>query len=566
MQMFLKKINHVLIQSAFLCRCLFFLLDTGHAFAQTKPAKLTVVMVIDQFGYRSLQRVKPYVTKGLKFLLDHGVVYHKAIMPHGLPTTAPGHTTLQTGTTPSNHGIIANTWRLQNTKEVAVDDDQKYPTFLKNNEGRSPHNIMVKGISDSFVRSSTSQSPKYTFSISGKSRSAICTAGFLGKPIWFDKDIGSFTSSSYYFKKLPAWLEKVNKKQDLYHNSNVISWQPAFSLQDPAYGAVFTKGYAFSAPGASFINTQFHAKEIIKKTHASNPKNKEKAYGYLELTPHINDYIFDCATACIKEHLPPKSKNSMLLWVCISSIDKVGHLMGPDSYEVIDSLYHLDRQIEHFMRKIEKIVKKEDTLFVLTADHGMAEIPEVAHQKGVLHAKRQQKQELIKELNDTIKKQHGIIDACVDIQAANVYFNQQKIQQKKAAVLQTAKKILQTKEFIKNVWTYYELAMLPVQEDSIESFFKNQLFANRSGDIIYQVAPNCLVDDHVKGGSHETPYHDDVHIPLLLYQKGAVEQKQITQNVFATQLAHTLSYLLQVSGPDIGIATEQLLPGLQGDE
>ena len=76
-------------------------------------------MVIDQFGYRSLQRVKPYVKKGLKFLLDQGIIYHKAIMPHGLPTTAPGHTTLQTGTTPCNHGIVANSWVTKDSKNVA---------------------------------------------------------------------------------------------------------------------------------------------------------------------------------------------------------------------------------------------------------------------------------------------------------------------------------------------------------------------------------------------------------------------------------------------------------------
>lgn len=518
-------------------------------------------MVIDQFGYKSLQRIRPYLKHGLKFLIDQGVVYHNAIMPHGLPTTAPGHTTLLTGARPEHHGIIANTWLSSDMKEVVVDDDMRYPTFLKQNEGKSPKNIMIKGISDSFVEKSTPKNPYYAVSISGKSRSAICTAGALGKAIWFDKDIGAFTSSAYYFDRLPSWLDAFNKKQDLYHHTNDINWQPAFSLLDKAYGAVLTEGYAFTSPGASFINKTFHAKHSIKKQH----KNNEKTYAYLELTPYINDHIFDCSFTCIKEYLTQKKPGNILLWVCISSIDKVGHLMGPDSYEVIDSLYHLDNQVGRFMQNVAKIVKKEDTLFVLTADHGVAQIPELAHKKGFLHAKRQQKHELIQEINDSIKQKYGIQDACIEIQAANIYFDQAKIQPKKRFILQAVKKILKAKDYIKNAWTYYELAMLPVQENSIESFFKNQLFAQRSGDIVYQIAPNCLVDDHTMGTSHETPYHDDIHIPLILYQKGAIQDKDISENVFATQLAHTLSVILDVPGPDIGIATEKVLPGIDNE-
>jgi predicted AlkP superfamily pyrophosphatase or phosphodiesterase len=542
------------------CEKIFFICLLFDCITYTKSPRLTVIMVIDQFGYRSLQRIKPYVKNGLKLLINEGIVYHQAVMPHGLPTTGPGHTTLNTGTTPHNHGIISNKWHSKDMHKIAVDDDEAFPTFLREKEGKSPRHIMVKGISDSFARNNSSAHPHYAFSVSGKSRSAVCAAGALGKAVWFDKDIGKFTSSSYYFKKLPVWVSAVNKKQDVYHHTNHIAWKSVFPLKSDAYTAVIPEGYAFTSQNATLVNKTFHAKQAIKKHTKVSDKDVEKKCAYLELTPHMNDYIFDCAAACIKEYLGSKKTNNMLLWVCISSIDKLGHMMGPDSYEVLDSLYHLDTQIADFMNNVEKVVKKEDTLFVLTADHGMAQIPELAYKKGFLHAQRQQKYPLIAELNDCIHKKHGVIDACVDVASANVYFNQEKIRAKKIAILQTAKKFLRKKQYIKNVWTYYELAILPVEKNSIESFFKNQLFANRSGDLIYQIAPNCLIDDHASGGSHESPYHDDVHIPLILYQKGSLENKQITKKVFATQVAGTLSEILQVPGPDI--STEEILPGI----
>ncbi|HTM05792.1 MAG TPA: alkaline phosphatase family protein, partial [Patescibacteria group bacterium] len=498
---------------------------------------------------------------GIKLLLDQGIVYHQAIMPHGLPTTGPGHTSLNTGTTPHNHGIVSNKWFSKEGHKIAVADDKAFPTFLHEADGKSPQHIMVNGISDGFARNSTRRSPHYVFSVSGKSRSAVCTASALGKALWFDKDIGMFTSSTYYFEKLPAWVNVVNKKQNAYRYNKHLTWKSIFPLKSNAYTAVAPEGYAFTSEKATLVNKTFQVTQAIKKHNkVSLEKATEKKCVYLELTPYMNDYIFDCATACVKEYLLSQKANNMLLWVCISSIDKVGHMMGPDSYEVLDSLYHLDKQIAHFMKKIEKVVKREDTLFVLTADHGMAQIPEQAYKKGFLHARRHKKSELLKELNERIKEKFAITDACIDVQAANVYFDHTKIDAKKVAILQMAKKILREKEYIKNVWTYHELATLPVEKKSIESFFKNQLFANRSGDLIYQIMPNCLIDEYASGASHESPYHDNIHIPLILYQKGSLEKKQITKKVFATQLAGTLSAILEIPGPDI--ATEEILPDI----
>lgn len=61
---------------------------------------------------------------------------------------------------------------------------------------------------------------------------------------------------------------------------------------------------------------------------------------------------------------------------------------------------------------------------------------------------------------------------------------------------------------------------------SIEALFRNQIFLNRSGDIIFQIAPHCLIDDKKTGTAHDTPYSDNTHVPLILYQQGVYEQKQ----------------------------------------
>ena len=72
--------------------------------------RLAVVFIIDQFASFHLKRQLPFMTGGIKFLCDNGVYYKTAFMPHGLPSTATGHTMISTGCFANEHGIIGNSW------------------------------------------------------------------------------------------------------------------------------------------------------------------------------------------------------------------------------------------------------------------------------------------------------------------------------------------------------------------------------------------------------------------------------------------------------------------------
>ena len=51
----------------------------------------------------------------------------------------------------------------------------------------------------------------------------------------------------------------------------------------------------------------------------------------------------------------------MILWVGLSSLDYIGHIYGPQSFETIDTLYHLDRDLHSFMRCIRRAIGTKDT-------------------------------------------------------------------------------------------------------------------------------------------------------------------------------------------------------------
>src|SRR5262245_11053529 len=73
-----------------------------------KPPRLTLLVVVDGLGSDLLLRTRPQLKAGLRTLLEQGAFFPLVRYEYAEPVTAPGHTTLATGTNPWRHGIVAN--------------------------------------------------------------------------------------------------------------------------------------------------------------------------------------------------------------------------------------------------------------------------------------------------------------------------------------------------------------------------------------------------------------------------------------------------------------------------
>ena len=159
-----------------------------------KPPQVTVIFVIDQFAFHYLPRLKPYLTQGIGFLMQNGINYVNAYYPHAMPSTAVGHTALNTGTFATNHGIMNNSWRDGNLKKVSCVDAPAETAAVFSptgfyEDGKSGHFIMMDGISDQLVLESQPSKPISVYAVSNKCYAAITCAGKLGKPLWFDERV-----------------------------------------------------------------------------------------------------------------------------------------------------------------------------------------------------------------------------------------------------------------------------------------------------------------------------------------------------------------------------------------
>ncbi len=522
-------------------------------FCQNRP-KISVIFVVDQMAYSYIPKLGANFKYGFRTLLDNGIVYTNAYHPHGMPATATGHTALSTGAFAKDHGIIGNRWVDAKGKKIVSDYDtpERAAIFAPHgfyDDAASPRQIMVDGLSDQFAMSSEPSTPRRAISVSLKSRAAVATAGKVGKAIWLDGKTGNFTSSKAYYDSIPSWISTFNSK----HNPALkksITWKSFYPLNSNMY---------------NFADINFIKKPRLVGTTISLDPIKEENFDLFDKTPQANQLVLDMAKMAFNE-FTQKDESELLLWVCLSSLDKLGHEYGSNSLEIIDMLYHLDKQIQNFMDYVlENTESESDVLFAWTADHGVSPVIELVKDKGYTAARRIKSSEIKKGMNTLIAQKYGTQDIVMRVKSPNFYLDEEKLnkfdKQTRRSILHDLKQYLLSHEGIKNAWTYEELSHATFTKNQKENFYKQQLYPGRSGQIIFQTYPYNMVTKWDSGTDHRTPYNYDIHVPLVIYQPGVLEHKVINQNVWTLQFANTLADILDIQRPSASIQNK--LPGVE---
>ncbi len=521
------------------------------------PPRAVIIIVGDQLAYSYLEKLSPFLKGGIHTLQKQGIVYKNAYHPHALPATCTGHAGISTGTFAQDHGIIDNAWFDGHGKKISCDDGSaKNAVFSPDGlyvQAKSAENLMVDTINDQLILFMQPGKSITSVSLSLKSRAAIMMAGKLGKAVWFDELSGNFTSSKAYFNQLPPWLTDFNKEHHI-NKIKTVTWKPVFEMNNPAY--------------AQTINNYTHASSkplFGQKLQISY--DDHEPYAIIEKMPLGSKLLFDLGLTCIDTFLTKEPTNTLVLWISVSNIDYIGHTFGPQSIEYADIVYHVDRQLKNFMNKVYNKVGRENVLFVLTADHGIQALPEITHQQGYPAERLLIDDTTITQMNNLISEQFGITHLVVAFQPTQFYLDEDLFKQlnKKTqrAVLEALKNFVRQLPGIKTVWDYQELAHADVDSHSLESYYKKQLYPERSGHIIFQAQPYIMPTNYKNGTSHISPYESDTHVPLIFYQWGKHQKKTIERKVWAEQIAPTLAEIFDVPKPSA--TTLPALPGIVVD-
>lgn len=508
---------------------------------QVVPPALVVLISVDQMRADYLDRFDSLFVGGLKTLSSESVVYRHAIHDHAVTETAPGHATLVTGTYPSRSGIVANEWwdRELHRRVYAVEDSESPVVGFEELAGRSPSTLQRSTIGDWLKEASPDSK---VVSVALKDRVAVLMGGHSpDAAYWYEYNSGRYVTSEYYAPDYPDWLTVFNDSGPA-HEYVAETWNHL--LPDSIYPALSRED---SFP------PEDNGEDIMFPHPVDRGREDESPYRHLARTPFGDMLTLSLARELLEhEELGADSVPDLFL-IGLSSADFIGHDYGPYSQEVMDYYVRLDRMLGDFFDFLDERVGHDRYAVVLTADHGVAPMPEQAIRMGI-DARRVSTQDFGRELVDGLQQGMRVtqvydqpqlsfmrIGLVADFSAADVTDAQLRVLRDSMASR------LAQADVIQDVFTYDQLLSEKETGSPYEGLFRRSFHPVRAADVIvnfreYYVYPASLP------ATHGTPYPYDMHVPLLV--RAGRAPGWIERPVRAVDVAPTLARLLGIPAPD----------------
>ncbi|MCD9521723.1 alkaline phosphatase family protein [Photobacterium carnosum] len=535
--------------------------------APPKP-KLIVQITVDALRGDLLERYKAnFGNDGFRYLMDNGTYYTNAYYQHGNTETIVGHVSLATGAPPSVHGMVGNVWYDRNkerlvynvedgnyqmlnagagvNKATEIDPTQKIAT----KDGRSPDPILATTFSDELAISNNGVSK--IFSVSVKDRGAISLGGHLGKAFWFSKAQSEFVTSNYYYDKYPQWVTDWNQQKLAEQYSNT-RWE--LSLPPEKY-TVKESNPDYKVDLDGFKRTFPHPYSSVDNKYYSTT---------LTVSPAGDELTENFASTLLKQENLGKGTFPDYLSVSFSSNDYVIHMYGPTSLETEDNLIRLDKTIAKLLKNIDQQVGLENTLIVLSADHGASEAPAVVNTLGGHQpATFDQKQLISPQLLTRLKTEFSLGEDAIRLYAQPYIYLNHNVIKKKGVSLEKVQMVV-AEELLKINGIAYAVTSTDIEKNQVPNTHTMQLVKNnyhpaRSGDVYIVYQPRNFINDMdglTIASTHGSPWRYDTYVPVI-FAGYNIDDKQISREITPYDIAPTLSSILGITQPSG--ATGQIL-------
>jgi predicted AlkP superfamily pyrophosphatase or phosphodiesterase len=268
-----------------------------------------------------------------------------------------------------------------------------------------------------------------------------------------------------------------------------------------------------------------------------------------------NDLLLDFAKALITKEQLGKNSVPDYLSISFSSVDAVNHFFGPSSLENEAVVRDLDKNLSELLKFIDKHVGLKHTLIVLSADHGMADMPEYMTELGY-EVGRLDSKEILAAAN-AVGKKLGIDEVVDYFFRPYMYLNKEKIAAANLDATQVEKTIADALADINGI-------NLAVSTKNFSHYKGNPLVkqvkrnhhASRSGDIyIIQDPYWFLLEEGLIAVMHGSPWRYDTHVPIIFAGEG-IKAQNVNRLVHPVDVAPSLAMLLGMTPP----ASSQGLP------
>ncbi|MDA0106574.1 alkaline phosphatase family protein [Vibrio sp. La 4.2.2] len=545
--------------------------NASAALATESKPNLVLQITVDGLRADLIERYKHnFSDNGFKYLMDQGVYYKNANYEHANTETIVGHVSLATGAPPAVHGMVGNVWFDRGLDRLVYNvEDPNYSMLTSGagvdksteidptqkaaaGDGRSPEPILSTTFSDELVISNNGQS--HVFSVSVKDRGAISLAGHGGKAFWFSKAQSQFVTSDYYYDTNPFWVDRWNEKAIPAKYSGK-RWELSlpkdqYSLQENSKDhKVDLGGFARTFP------------------HPYGPASYKYYSTMLTVSPAGDEITADFAKTLLAQEKLGSGDATDYLAISFSSNDYVVHLYGASSLETEDNLIRLDKTLADLFKYVDDSIGLENTLIVLSADHGVPEASPTVNTLGFRQPFYFNKDALLTDaLMTRLKNEFGLEKDVIKLYAQPyIYLDHDLIAAKKVSLRDVQKVIAEEVMKVKGVATAVtseDIASNRVADSRVNELIRNNYHPLRSGDVYMVFGPRTYINDMdglTIASTHGSPWRYDTHVPVI-FAGHNLKPQTVTRPVTPYDIAPTLSGYLDVSAPSgaTGVMLEEV--------
>jgi hypothetical protein len=256
-------------------------------------------------------------------------------------------------------------------------------------------------------------------------------------------------------------------------------------------------------------------------------------------------YLGQLAQHLVRELKMGQVPGTDFLGVSFSALDLVGHAFGPRSHEVQDTLARLDVTIGELLDTLDQVVGRDRYVVALSADHGVAPMPEQAALAGV-RAGRFTSARVRGAIDNALQSFLGDGPHVTTISGANVYLTPGTLARvmRTAGAREAVARAITSVEGPAHVYWADELSSSAPTDDAVLRAARLSFVEGRSGDLMVIATPYYVAQS--SGTTHGSPWGYDQQVPVLFAGAGIAPGRYLVPATPA-DIAPTLAHLAGIT-------------------
>ncbi|WP_295940548.1 alkaline phosphatase family protein [uncultured Alistipes sp.] len=493
-----------------------------------KP-RLVVNIVVGSMRAEDLNRYADnYVDGGLRRLMTSGTLFVDSRYDYQQTTTPVSLATLTTGAMPTTHGVIGTRWRDYVENQVVE--------LIVGPKGIGPHNLIAPTLAETLIHHAAGSK---AVTVALEPTSAVVMAGRGGDAFWLDRDRCGWTTAPYYAADVPDWIARSNRER---YNLSYIA---------PEWRTVYAASRYTNSRNWDILLTGKGRKD----EKGNGRLNLSDNYDKILYTPAGNSAVLGFAKQAIAQFRLGEDETPDVLNICLDSSRRISEAYGPESIEVEDMYYRLDRELADFLGFVFAQVKGGEVLVVFTSDHGTSP----SYDAGTEEKDRFNARQFEVIVNGFLNVRYGVGNWVLEYEDKCLYLNHNLIYERGLNLSDVQNEVAIFAMQFRGV--SHALSATAMRTSFFGSGYakkmQNSFYPRRSGDVILNLMPGWIEEKERCVSSSGSMYGYDTQVPLIFYGHGIASQR-IKRRVDMTAVAPTVARMLEISEP--AASEGQVLP------